>query len=44
MEKWNGDLSDTMEYHGEFGAETCQLPWSIMESLVWELVNTHGVP
>ena len=26
------------------GAETCQLPWSTMESLVWEPVNTDGVP
>ena len=23
---------------------TCQHPWSPMESLVWKLVNTHGVP
>ena len=41
---WCGNLSATMEYHGELGAETSQLPWSTMESLVWEPVNTHGVP
>ena len=33
-----------MEYHGELGVETCQLPWSTMESLVWKPVNTHGEP
>ena len=47
MEKWNGDLSAAMEYHGELGAETLetwQRPWSPMEKLVWKPVNTHGVP
>ena len=33
-----------MESHAKLGAETCQLAWSTMESLVWELVNAHGQP
>ena len=37
-----------MESHGVLvrgtGTETSQHPWSPMESLVWKLVNTHGVP
>ena len=39
MEKWCGDLSATMEYDGELGAETCQHSWSTMQSLVWKLVS-----
>ena len=45
MEKWNGDLSATMEYRRETGTETCQLPWSTMESACGNLaalVESHA--
>ena len=35
MEKvvyWYGDLSASMEYHGELGVETCQHSWSTTQS------------